>query len=183
MPVAELRKNKTLKDFRKNPDKKASNKKKSYNNILSKKLKMLNLHQIEENPAMSLYIKAESKEIIDDIMEDENLRNILKLNNSDENLKNDQNNDKDIGDIDSIKGRDKEKLMRYDPIKRNIEMVKNIESYKKQGVSFPGIRKEKKVKEVQIKRNKLKGEPQKFFNEALCDSMYSTHENKEDENK
>ena len=92
----------------------------------------------------------------------------LKLNNSEDNI-----NIKNTEDIDLLIGRDKERLMRYDPIRRNIEMIKNIESYKKQGIIFPGIRKEKKLVEPPLKYcYKFREDPQKFYSELLCDSMY-----------
>ena len=92
----------------------------------------------------------------------------LKLNNSEDNI-----NLKNTEDIDLLIGRDKERLMRYDPIRRNIEMIKNIESYKKQGIIFPGIRKEKTLVEPPLKYcYKFREDPQKFYSELLCDSMY-----------
>ena len=79
----------------------------------------------------------------------------------------------DKDDIDVLIGRDKEKLMRYDPIRRNIKMIKNIEAYKKQGIVFPGIRKERKLVEPPLKYcYKFRNDPQKFYTELLCDSMY-----------
>ena len=79
----------------------------------------------------------------------------------------------DKDDIDVLIGRDKEKLMRYDPIRRNIKMIKNIEAYKKQGIVFPGIRKERKLIEPPLKYcYKFRNDPQKFYTELLCDSMY-----------
>ena len=76
-------------------------------------------------------------------------------------------------EIESLIDKDKEKLMRYDPIRRNIEMIKNIESYKKQGIVFPGIKRERKVREAPLKYcYKFRLDPQKFYSEILCDSMY-----------
>ena len=101
--------------------------------------------------------------------DDDKLLHILKMNNSEGNLKINKTEE----EIGNLIGRDKEKLMRYDPIRRNIEMIKNIEAYKKQGIVFPGIRKEKKLREAPLKYcYKFREDPQKFYSELLCDSMY-----------
>ena len=129
------------------------------NNNISKKEKPTDLYQIEEKP---IIIK---KRNVDN---DDNYA-FLKYNNSVDNL----NIKMDKDDIDVLIGRDKEKLMRYDPIRRNIKMIKNIEAYKKQGIVFPGIRKERKLIEPPLKYcYKFRNDPQKFYTELLCDSMY-----------
>ena len=74
--------------------------------------------------------------------------------------------------------------MRYDPIRRNIKMIKNIETYKKQGIVFPGIRKEKKLIEPPLKYcYRFREDPQKFYTEPLCDSMYEALDFKVIKNK
>jgi hypothetical protein len=130
----------------------------NYNNDISNKLKLLDL-QIYETPKAS---KIENT-IDDDILYQ------LRLNRSEDNIKLVMNKE----EIESLMDKDKEKLMKYDPIRRNIEMIKNIESYKKQGIVFPGIKKERKVREAPLKYcYKFRLDPQKFYSEILCDSMY-----------
>ena len=157
-----------IKDKEKNDDdkwkkyynnKRAKSSKRNYNNEISNKLKLLDL-QMDEN------LKSTSKKengIDDDFL------NELRLNKSEDNIKLVMNKE----DIESLIDKDKEKLMRYDPIRRNIEMIKNIELYKKQGIVFPGIKKERKIREAPLKYcYKFRLDPQKFYSELLCDSMY-----------
>ena len=130
----------------------------NYNNDISNKLKLLDL-QMDENPKAS---KTENA-IDDDFLYQ------LRLNKSEDNIKLVTNKE----EIESLIDKDKERLMRYDPIRRNIEMIKNIESYKKQGIVFPGIKRERKVREAPLKYcYKFRLDPQKFYTELLCDSMY-----------
>ena len=126
-------------------------------------IKKLKLNKIAENPM--IYTKTENNS-----EERRNLPYYIKLNNSVDNINLKKKKEEDI---DLLMGKDKEKLMRYDPIRRNIEMIKNIESYKKQGIVFPGIRKERKLLEPPLKYcYKFREDPQKFYGEKLCDSMY-----------
>ena len=113
--------------------------------------------------------KREKSYIKTEIKDDNKLLHVLKLNNSVDNLKVKKTEE----EIEMLIGRDKEKLKRYEPIRRNIEMIKNIEAYKKQGIVFPGIRKERKLVEAPLKYcYKFREDPQKFYTESLCDSMY-----------
>ena len=133
-----------------------------YNKKLENKMKMMDL---VETP------KAKSIKTDNNIIDDDTLLAFAKLNKSEDNIKLTGNPDNE--DIDTLIGRDKEKLMRYDPIRRNIEMIKNIENYKKQGIVFPGIRKERKIIAAPLKYcYKFRNDPQKFYTELLCDSMY-----------
>ena len=121
----ELRRHKTVNDFRRHKEKKSPNKlKKNYNNILSKKLKMLK-QQMEETQHNSVYLKTENRNSLGNINE-EALSKAIKFNSSESQLK--------------IKKKDKSK--RFHPAKRNVEMV--IDSYAKEGGTFPGLGKEKK---------------------------------------
>ena len=130
----------------------------NYNNDISNKLKLLDF-QMNENPKASK---------IENTIDDDFLY-LLKLNRSEDNINLVTNKE----EIESLIDKDKEKLMRYDPIRRNIEMIKNIESYKKQGIVFPGIKRERKVREAPLKYcYKFRLDPQKFYSELLCDSMY-----------
>ena len=139
-------------------NKRAKSSRRNYNNDISNKLKLLDL-QMDENPKAS---KTENA-IDDDFLYQ------LRLNKSEDNIKLVTNKE----EIESLIDKDKERLMRYDPIRRNIEMIKNIESYKKQGIVFPGIKRERKVREAPLKYcYKFRLDPQKFYTELLCDSMY-----------
>jgi len=139
-------------------NKRAKSSKRNYNNDISNKLKLLDF-QIDENPKGP---KIENP-IDDDFLYQ------LRLNRSEDNIKLVMNKE----EIESLIDKDKEKLMKYDPIRRNIEMIKNIESYKKQGIVFPGIKRERKVREAPLKYcYKFRLDPQKFYSEILCDSMY-----------
>jgi hypothetical protein len=136
----------------------AKSSKRNYNKDISNKLKLLDL-QMDENPKGS-----KTENLIDDYFLSQ-----LRLNRSEDNIKLVMNKE----EVESLIDKDKEKLMRYDPIRRNIEMIKNIESYKKQGIVFPGIKKERKVREAPLKYcYKFRLDPQKFYSEILCDSMY-----------
>ena len=144
--------------FKKNYNNKRAKSKRNYNNDILNKLKLLDL-QTDENPKSNKLENA----IDDDFL------NQLRLNRSEDNIKLIMNKE----EIESLIDKDKEKLMRYDPIRRNIEMIKNIESYKKQGIVFPGIKRERKVREAPLKYcYKFRLDPQKFYSEILCDSMY-----------
>jgi hypothetical protein len=132
------------------------------NNILNLKKNRGNINSNRIPKREKSYIKTEIKD-------DNKLLHVLKLNNSVDNLKVKKTEE----EIEMLIGRDKEKLKRYEPIRRNIEMIKNIEAYKKQGIVFPGIRKERKLVEAPLKYcYKFREDPQKFYTESLCDSMY-----------
>ncbi len=140
-----------------------NNLKANYKKKLENKMKMLGLN---ETPNTKSYKKLDNNTIDDDT-----LMAFAKLNKSEDNIK--LSGDPENADINMLIGRDKEKLMRYDPIRRNIEMIKSIENFKKQGIVFPGIRKERKILVAPLKYcYKFRADPQKFYSETLCDSMY-----------
>ena len=127
---------------------------------MKKNIKNISTNQIPENEKS--YTKTKNKD-------KHKLIHVLQFNNSVDDLKVKKTEE----EIEALIGKDKEKLLRYDPIRRNIEMIKNIEAYKKQGIVFPGIRKEKKLREAPLKYcYKFREDPQKFYTEALCDSIY-----------
>ena len=131
-------------------------------NILNLKKNVGNINSNRIPESSKTYTKIENKD-------DDKLLHVLRFNNSVDNLKVKKNEE----EIEMLIGRDKEKLKRYEPIRRNIEMIKNIEAYKKQGIIFPGIRKERKLIEAPLKYcYRFRENPQKFYTESLCDSMY-----------
>ena len=132
------------------------------NNILNLKKNIGNINSNRIPKREKTYTKIEIKD-------EDKLLHVLKLNNSEDNLKVKKTEE----EIEMMIGKDKEKLKRYGPIRRNIEMIKNIEAYKKQGIVFPGIRKERKLVEAPLKYcYRFREDPQKFYTESLCDSMY-----------
>ena len=129
----ELRRHKTVNDLRKNNEKKSPSKlTKNYNNILSRKMKMLQLQQMEDASLNSFYMKTENINPFDDITNDESISNRMKINNSESQLK--------------IKKKDKNKIKKFHPPKGNIEAEKTIQDYGSHGVIFPEIKKENNKK-------------------------------------
>ena len=81
--------------------------------------------QMEETQHNSVYLKTDNRNSLHDINE-ETLSKTIKFNSSESQLK--------------IKKKDKSK--RFHPVKRNVENV--IDSYAKEGGTFPGLGKENK---------------------------------------
>ena len=63
------------------------------------------------------------------------------------------------------------------PMRRNIQLIQTIEDYKKKGMNYPRVKKQRAHTPIpQHHCRKFKENPQKFFTEDLCENVLKAYD-------